>query len=137
MKNAKAKGSKGERELVKAFNEAGWACSRIAGSGSSKYPAPDIIAGNAIRRVAIECKVTKESKKYLTNDEIAQLQLFSKQFGAEAWVGIRFPDQPWYFLSLEDLQDTGKSWVVSREAAERKGVTIKQLSGQEPGDQNI
>jgi Holliday junction resolvase len=60
MRNAKAKGSKGERELVAFFNENGWNCVRIAGSGSSKYPCPDILAGNAIRRLAIECKVTKD-----------------------------------------------------------------------------
>ena len=61
--NTKAKGTQGERELVKFFNEAGWGCIRIAGSGSSRYPSPDILAGNAVRRVAIECKVTKETKK--------------------------------------------------------------------------
>ena len=53
MVNRKAKGTKGERELVKFFNNSGWACIRIAGSGSSRYPSPDILAGNAIRRLAI------------------------------------------------------------------------------------
>ena len=62
--NRKAKGTKGERELVKFFNESGWACLRAPGSGSSRYPSPDIIAANAIRRIAIECKVTKNNKKY-------------------------------------------------------------------------
>ena len=58
----KAKGTRGERELVKAFNENGWVCIRVAGSGSSRYPSPDILAGNAMRRVAIECKVTADNK---------------------------------------------------------------------------
>jgi len=54
MRNPKAKGSKGERELIKFFNESGWVAIRSAGSGSSQYPSPDILAGNAMRRLAIE-----------------------------------------------------------------------------------
>lgn len=125
--NRKAKGTKGERELVKAFNEAGWSCIRVAGSGSSRYPSPDILAGNAIRRVAIECKVTADQKKYLTGEEIEQLNLFSRRFGAEAWVGVRFPGEPWYFLLLEDLENTGSSWAVSLEQAKLKGLKIEEL----------
>ncbi|MBU0460790.1 MAG: Holliday junction resolvase [Nanoarchaeota archaeon] len=127
MKNHKAKGSKGERELVKLFNEAGWSCIRVAGSGSSRYPAPDILAANAIRRVAIECKVTKENKKYFQNQEIDQLQEFSHKFGSESWIGVKFPDQPWYFLMLEDLKDTGRCWLVSLEIAQMKGLKIDEL----------
>ena len=125
--NRKAKGTKGERELVKAFNEANWSAIRVAGSGSSRYPSPDILAGNAIRRVAIECKVTKDRKKYFTSDEIKQLQTFSQKFGAESWVGVRFPGEPWYFLMLEDLQETGNNWVVSIEVAQRRGLKVEEL----------
>lgn len=137
MKDHKAKGSKGERELVKIFNETGWSCVRVAGSGSSRYPAPDLLAANAIRRVAIECKVTKENKKYLLNEEIAQLQEFSRRFGAEAWVGVKFASQPWYFLMLEDLKDTGKCWLASLELAQRKGLQIQELLEISNKNQNI
>ncbi|MBT4538947.1 Holliday junction resolvase [Candidatus Woesearchaeota archaeon] len=125
--NHKAKGTQGERVLVKAFNEAGWSCIRAAGSGSSPYPAPDLLAGNAIRRVAIECKVTAAKKKYLSKEEISQLQQFSHQFGAEAWIGIRFSRQPWYFLHLEDLEDTGKSLAVSQNMAKLKGISLSEF----------
>ncbi len=127
MINRKAKGTQGERELVRFFNENGWGCIRIAGSGSSRYPSPDILAGNAIRRVAIECKVTKDSKKYLLKDEIEQLRTFSQKFGAEAWIGVRFPGEPWYFLMLEDLYDTGANMMVSLESARRRGLKAEEL----------
>lgn len=129
MINKKAKGSKGERELVKFFNENNWVCVRVAGSGSSKYPSPDILAGNAVRRVAIECKVTKDRKKYFTDEEIEQLKIFSQHFGAESWVSVKFPDEPWYFLSLEDIENTGKCWAVSVELARRKGLKAEELVG--------
>jgi holliday junction resolvase Hjr len=127
MKNQKAKGSKGERELVKFFNENNFSCIRVAGSGSSKYPAPDILAGNAIRRLAIECKVTKDKKKYFTNQEIEQLQTFSNNFGAESWVAVKFPNDDWYFLMLEDLENTGKSWLASLEKAKLRGLNKEEL----------
>ncbi len=129
MPNWKAKGSKGERELVKFFNEQGWVCVRVAGSGSSIYPAPDILAGNAIRRVAIECKVTKDAKKYFTNEEIKQLSFFATKFGAEAWVGVKFAGEDWFFLMLEDLEETGKHKVITKEKARLRGLRKEDLIG--------
>lgn len=125
--NRKAKGTNGERELVKLFNESGWGCIRIAGSGSSRYPSPDILAGNAIRRLAIECKVTKDQKKYLLAEEIEQLSTFSQKFGAESWIAVRFPGERWYFLMLEDLEKTENHFAVSLEMAKLKGLTAEEL----------
>ena len=127
MINRKAKGSKGERELVKFFNENSFSCIRTAGSGSSKYPAPDILAGNAIRRLAIECKVTKDKKKYFPQAEIDQLKAFSSNFGAESWIGVKFPNNDWYFLMLEDLENTGKCWLASLEKAKLRGLNKEEL----------
>ena len=127
--NAKAKGTKGERELIKFFNESGWSAIRAAGSGNSRYPSPDILAGNAIRRVAVECKVTKETKKYFTNDEIIQLKTFAQMFGSESWIAVHFPNEPWYFLTLEDLDSSGNNWVVSLELAQRRGLLAHELIG--------
>ena len=129
--DTKAKGTKGERELVKFFNENKWSCIRVAGSGSSRYPSPDILAGNAIRRVAIECKVTKDTKKYFPQEEIDQLQLFSRQFGAESWIGVHFAKEPWYFVMLEDLEKTGSLWALSLEMAKRRGLTVHELINSE------
>lgn len=129
--NSKAKGTRGERELIKIFNESGWSAIRAAGSGSSRYPSPDILAGNAIRRVAIECKVTKDQKKYLSEENVEQLQTFARRFGAESWVGVHFPDEEWYFLTLEDLEKTGNCWAVSVELAKRRGLTAEELMGKE------
>lgn len=125
--NRKAKGTKGERELVTYFNENNWSCIRVAGSGSSRYPAPDLLAGNAIRRLAIECKVVGENKKYFQGEEIEQLRVFSQRFGAESWIAIHFPRKPWYFVMLEDLEKTGNCWAISLSVAERKGLKIEEL----------
>ena len=127
MINRKAKGTKGERELVKFFNENDWSCVRIAGSGSSKYPSPDLLAGNASRRLAIECKMTKDKKKYIPKADIEQLRTFSTKFGAESWVAVKFGPSEWYFLILEDLEDTGNSFAVSLELAKRRGILASEI----------
>ena len=96
---SKIKGSNAEREVVKKFWASGWGAARIAGSGSMHFPSPDVLAGNKIRRLAIEVKITKENKKYFPKEEIKQLQNFASYFGAEPWLAIKFSQQKWIFVN--------------------------------------
>ncbi len=127
--NRKSKGINGERELVHRFWSKGWPCVRIAGSGSSRYPCPDILAGNRERMIAIECKVTKSNKKYFPKNEIRLLNEFCKSFGAEPWVGIKFKGEDWLFLSTNELEETTSSFVASVELMKRKGMLAEELIG--------
>lgn len=127
MINAKAKGSNGERYILKKFWESGWACLRTAGSGSMSFPAPDLIAGNCIRRVAVECKVTKDDSKYLSKEEIKNLKSFSSFFGAESWIAVKLSDSPWYFLSLDDLKETEKNFVATKVICDSKGLSVEEF----------
>ena len=121
------KGAISERELVHLFWDKGFAAVRVAGSGSSRYPSCDIIASNAIRKLAIESKVTKNKSKYFSKEEIEQLKLFSDKFGAEPWIGMKFKKLSWFFVALEDLELVGKSYVISIEQAKNKGLLFNQL----------
>ena len=123
----KSKGINAERELVHLFQREGWSSVRIAGSGSSKYPSPDVLASNALRRLAIECKTLKKGKKYFSEEDIEQLKQFSHKFGTESWIGIKFGGLPWYFLSLEDLEKTGKNMAISVDLAQKKGLKFEDL----------
>ncbi len=127
MINRKSKGSNSERELVSMFWKAGWAAIRVAGSGLTKNPNPDVLAANKIRRVAIECKATKETKKYFSKHDIEQLKKFSEMFGCEAWIGIRFNNMKWLFISTEDLEKTKKGYVASIELMKRRGLLFEEL----------
>lgn len=127
--SSKRKGIQGERELIHLFYQNNWSAVRVAGSGSSKYASPDILAGNGYRRIALECKTTKEKNKYLTKEEIKELKEFSGNFGVEAWVAVRF--KKWFFLLLEDLIETNKSFLVNQELVEKKGLSFNQLIGKE------
>ena len=79
----KSKGINAERELIHKFWANGWAALRSAGSGSMRYPSPDIIAAKINRRIAIEAKVSAEESKYLGKEEVEDLKKFSVLFNAE------------------------------------------------------
>ena len=113
---SKIKGTGAERELIKILWGAGWACIRSAGSGSTRYPSPDILAGNRIRRVALEVKLTKDKAKYFSDEEIKQLIAFAAYFGAEPWIAIKFTKSGWIFVNPEDLVKTAKGYVFKSES---------------------
>lgn len=127
--NKKSKGIAAERELIHKFWKEGWAAIRIAGSGSTKYPSPDVLAGNNLRKIAIECKVTSSTKQYFSNKEIKELKEFSKIFGAEAWVGIKFNRDKWYFFHIMDLENTGANFAISHEKAKIMGLLFEDFIG--------
>lgn len=126
--STKSRGSNAERDLVDRFWEAGWACMRSPGSGSTSHPSPDILAGKGPRKLAIECKLTTDTKKYFTSEEISELKIFSEKFGAEAWVAIKFFRKPWIFVSVEDLDITQKHYVATPRICDSKGLTFEELT---------
>ncbi|MCF7798665.1 Holliday junction resolvase [Candidatus Woesearchaeota archaeon] len=126
---SKRKGTNAERELVRTFWKEGWAAVRVAGSGSSHYPSPDILVGREGRRLAIEAKITVDEKKYFPQDEINQLNYFARTFGAEAWIAVKFNGTPWAFFSLEDLCATTKSFVISKTDVDLKGLSFEDVIG--------
>lgn len=124
----KSKGIGAERELIHGFwatNE--WVAHRIAGSGSSKYPSPDIIASNNIRKLAIECKTCSEKTVYIKKKEIEELKRFGTMFGAESWVAVKFSKTDWLFLNPEDLDETQVNYSLKKEVALSKGLLFEEL----------
>lgn len=129
--SAKSKGIKAERELIHLFWEKSWSSVRVAGSGSSPFPSPDIIAGKGLRKLALECKTLKKGKKYLEQEGVEQLRIFAERFGAEAWLAMKFGGQPWSFLRLEDLEKTGSCLAISPELIRKKGLSFELLIKEE------
>jgi len=123
----KSRGIAAERDLVHLFWAAKWAAMRAPASGSTKYPCPDVIAGNNVRKVAIEAKLTTDKAKYFTKQEVEELILFAENFGAEPWLAVKFPRQPWYFFTPESAVETNKSYVVSLERAKSLGIEFDDL----------
>lgn len=123
----KTKGTNAERELIHLLWGKGWAAVRVAGSGSGHYPSPDLLAGNGVRRLAIECKSTGEIKKYLTKEEVGDLIAFSARFGAEPWIGLRFNKTKWLFVPVAELQETDLHYAIDIEGAKQRGLLLEEL----------
>lgn len=125
--NTKAKGSTAERELIHMFWDNGWAAMRAAGSGSTRHPSPDIIAGNARRKIAMECKITAGKYQYLTKKEIDELERFCQMFGCEGYAAVKFSGHDWFFLVLEDLKETGGGFSITPDQSVSKGLLFDEL----------
>ena len=120
--STKSKGTNAERDLIHKFWANGFAAIRSAGSGSMKYPSPDILVAKNGKISAIECKITKDKHKYFGKEEIRDLRIFSRMFGAEPFIGIKFKGEDWYFLRLDDLKEKNRSFMVDSSLAKGKGI---------------
>jgi Holliday junction resolvase len=128
MKYTYEKGAKAERELIDMFWKNGWAALRVAGSGVSSRPCPDVVAGNGEKTIAFECKSTASEYVHLTRDEIAKLVTFSQKFGAIPYVAVRYENRDWVFLDMAKIQDTkGKNFKVSKDFAYKDGKRFEEI----------
>jgi len=127
--NRKAKGTSAERELVHRFWKSGWAAVRTPASGAGSFPTPDIIAGTALRKVALECKATGEKSKYLSEADLLGLREFASRFGAEPWVAVRFDKSGWFFVALDGLQRTKSGFKVGLEEVRLMGLSFEEMIG--------
>ena len=124
----KSKGINAERDLLHRFWNAGsWSAVRVAGSGSMKYPSADILASNKLRKLAIECKTSIKENKYLPKENVQQLKSFADMFGAEPWIAIKFKNSNWYFVSLEDIAETEKSFIIDNTIVKDKGLLFEEI----------
>ncbi len=124
-----SKGANAERELMHLFFNAGCSVVRIAGSGTSPLPAPDIIALKKGRIIAVECKARKAKNLAITVQQMQELVGWSKKAGAKPFVGWRIPRKGWLFLRPKQLHNTGKFFLISLKDAMQKGKSLKEVIG--------
>jgi len=123
----KSKGINAERDLVHAFWGKGYACVRIAGSGSSRYPSADLVVGKGSRKMVVECKATKKDKQYFDKTQIELFKQFATIFGGEPWIAVKFDRKEWSFLKIEELNDSGKNYCISDKKAPIIGRSFEEL----------
>jgi len=126
----KSKGSRFERDLIEELWKHGFASVRVAGSGVSHFPCPDIVAGNGKRYFAIEVKMRSSLPLYMGEEEIEKLKKFSKAFGAQGLVALKLPRKKWKFFKPENLAEVGKGYRIDEEVYAR-GMDIYDLKGVE------
>ncbi|MDD3244742.1 MAG: Holliday junction resolvase Hjc, partial [Candidatus ainarchaeum sp.] len=127
MKKNKAKGSNAERELLFLLFDKGFAVSRVAGSGSSTLPTPDIIATKNRITVAIECKTKSGDYLNIKESQIQELQIWEKLSGFKSFIAWRLGKDSWYFLEIKDLKKTIKAYSIKKDEMINNGKTLDQF----------
>lgn len=119
--SSKSKGSKAERELLDLFTKMGWKAARVAGSGMNDNTFCDLIAGKIGRKgYAVEAKASSKKHIYITKKQIQEFTDFTRDMGLDPVVAVRFNREKWHFLKPEDLDDSGKNWVVNLKKMKEK-----------------
>ena len=124
----KNKGSRAERELLNIFTENGWKAARVAGSGVNENTFCDLIAGKIGEKAcAIEIKSSKKDRIYITKQQIEDFIVFSETMGLNPIIAVRFNREGWHFLHPDNLEDSGKFWVISLNKALLYGQRFGQF----------
>lgn len=117
------KGRRVERFMVEKLWDLHYAAIRVPGSGRSyRRPHPDILAGNGKRYLAFQMKSTKEEVKYFKKEEISDLREFSKVFGSEPVIAVKF-SRILRVYRPEDLIPTENGY----KADEKGGKTLEEF----------
>ena len=128
FRRRKTVGTSTENELLHLFWDNSWVCVRVAGSGSTRHPAPDLLASRGDRKLVLEIKMISATKKYFSSKEIQELDFFAGQFGAEGWVGVKFSQNQWYFLPISELVMTkSNNYVCDIVDMKKRGFTFEEM----------
>lgn len=123
------KGSKGENELGKLFDDRGYAWMRQAGSGTADRELPDIAVGDGQNFYVFEVKRWSNDAdyEYLSKREVDDLIYFAENFGAEYYIAARFDYRDWQFFKKEEMHETKKSYRIDNVKNEEIQRTIDEL----------
>jgi len=96
---SKRKGSNYERELLEMFHSTGFNGLRAAGSGSSRFPSPDLLVGRNGEVFAIEVKATSKEFVYVSEGQLSELLQFSQNLNATPLICVKFIGKGWRFFN--------------------------------------
>ncbi|MBI2046896.1 Holliday junction resolvase [Candidatus Pacearchaeota archaeon] len=124
----KEKGANAERELLKMFDVNTWKAVRVAGSGLADESPCDLIAGKSRKKYCIECKTSKDKKRYIDKRQIEDFLIFSEIFGMKPLIAVRFNHEGWFFIKPQKLERTrSKGLAISLEKEKKKGKRFGQI----------
>lgn len=125
------KGANAERELINILFKHGMAVLRVAGSGATSLPSPDVVALKPGMQIAIECKAWNKPYLNILNAQMDELQEWGKLAGAELYVAWKIPRKGWRFLKPEQFSRSAKSYNISIKNALTHGVELTVIVGKQ------
>jgi len=128
-KPSRSRGYRAERDLVVTLWRRGFAVMRAPASGAKVKRAryPDVVAIKKGRTAVFEVKSrSREGTVYVDKEQVEKLLSFAERAGGKAYIAIKIAGREWLFVPVNRLEDSGRSYRVSREAI-NGGMTIEQL----------
>ncbi|MCK4883362.1 MAG: hypothetical protein KAS30_00695 [Candidatus Diapherotrites archaeon] len=119
------KGATSERELMRKFWEMGYASLRVAGSGSTHLPAPDVVAVSSSRVFAFECKNWKSDHLLIKHKEMNELEEWADRAEGKFYIAWKIPHKGWFFLKKYHFNNTGEHYCISKDEAMTMGDKIE------------
>jgi len=123
--NRYVKGARGERELLAKFAELGYSVMRSAGSGVNSI-SPDIIAIKSGKGFAFECKAW-ETSVAIEPEKYNVLKDWENNTGLKTFIAWRMNGKGWFFIPIDKLRQTEKSYRISKKEAFDNGMSIEQI----------
>ncbi len=124
-----AKGANAERELIKMLFDKGFAVARVAGSGVSPLPCPDIVALKPGKVLGIECKAWDSAYLSIPIEQIEGLLKWAGASGGEVFVGWKQSRKGWFFIDPGNFNRSKKFYIISQKNSVSKGVSLEVLLG--------
>jgi Holliday junction resolvase len=123
------KGASAERELIHTLFERGFAVLRVAGSGVSPLPSPDVVALKDGKILAFECKAWKGTHLAIPVQTMRDEINWAAVAGAEFYIGWKIPREGWLFVRANNFHNAGKNFMLSLEEARRHTTTLEVIAG--------
>ena len=125
------KGANAERELIHILFDNGFAVLRVAGSGVSPLPSPDVVALKNGKILAFECKAWKASSLAIPLADMDDEINWAKTAGAEFFIAWKIPREGWLFVRHYHFHKTLKNYMLSLEDAKRHSTTLAVIMGEQ------
>ena len=127
--NRYAKGANAERELIQQLYSLGFSVARMAGSGKTSLPSPDIIALNKYKKLAFECKAWNGNYLSIPAQQMRELISWGKKAEVEMFVAWKMPNHGWFFLKPEHFNSSEKHFSISKQKALKKAISLNVVLG--------
>lgn len=124
------KGARSERELINTLYAKDYSVMRSAGSGVNSL-SPDIIAFKDGRGFAFECKAWNKDRLAIEPEKFEVLQHWKSNTGMETMIAWRMNGKGWFFIKLEEMKRTEKSYSVTKKATLEINRRIDYMPGLE------
>lgn len=123
------KGASAERELIKQLFKAGFAVTRVAGSGVNPLPCPDVIGLKDGKILAFECKAWKGKYLAISKENMDEEQSWADIAGGELYIAWKIPREGWLFVKKEHFHPANKNYMISLHEAKNHSTRLNVILG--------